>query len=85
MQFFFDSATSNAADLKYFTLDKDTGVLFSAKPFDRETQAQFHVSPVCSGIDSDQRERVVYMCEIGSRYICVYLCVWGVGGWVGCK
>ena len=80
MQFFFDNATSNAADLEYFTLNKDTGVLYSAKPFDRETQALFHVSPVCSGIDSDQRERVVYMCEIGSMYICVYLCVCG---WMG--
>ena len=84
VQFFFDNAISNAADLQYFTLNKVTGVLYSAKPFDRETQAQFQVSPVCSGTDSDQRERVVYVCEIVSVYMCVYLCVcvyvW-VGGW----
>ena len=71
MQFFFDNATSNAADLEYFTLNKDTGVLYSAKPFDRETQAQFHVSPLCSGIDSDQRESGVYVLD----WECVYVCV----------
>ena len=53
VQFFLDNATSNAADLQYFRLDKDTGELFSTKQFDRETRAHFHVSPVCSGIDSD--------------------------------
>ncbi|XP_076446801.1 cadherin-23-like [Babylonia areolata] len=46
VQYFFDNATSNLRDLPYFNLNPDTGLLTSARIFNREQQAHFQIGVI---------------------------------------